>query len=123
MAAFTYLSESEAAAGRTVPGDKECSELLAEARALTGGDWIVRTYKRRDRWSWRRPLAPREPWIAYELLLGLSGEWQVINLVTAGGGSVFFEARDSRSHVMNFMMGLINGWQDAMRRVPAGIAT
>ncbi len=123
MPVTTYVSQSEAAAARSVPGDKECDDLLGEIRRLTGEDWIVRTYPRGKPWTiWHYfMLSPEvEIWRAYEILVDVGGEWQIINLVTENNsGSVFFESKSSREHVMNFMLGYISGMTMQKRRAEA----
>ena len=111
MPGFTYLSDSEVRAWRTVPGDKDCNDLLQEFRQATGEDWVIGvreydTYKRKWHRLGRKVTGKAK---FYTLYADCHGEWQVINLVTPEGGSVFHGSKQSREDVMNFMLGYLAG--------------
>lgn len=120
MPAVTYLSDSEVRQFATVPDDKDCNELLQELRRATGENWIVGTYSvRRGRtptdWALRRPAKVSRH---YTLYADCHGEWQVINLVTPCGGSVFHGSEQSREDVMNYMLGVLNGLRTTTKVSP-----
>lgn len=111
MAGFVYLSDSEVSEWRTVPGDKDCNDLLQEFRQKTGENWLigVREYSIRQGWWERLRRVSAQTHKSYTLYADCHGEWQVINLVTPRGGSVFNGSAQSREDVMNFMLGCITG--------------
>ncbi len=110
MPAYTYLSDSEGEAGR-VCGDPEVNDLLATANKFDDR-WRIRTHvwQPRKRWFRKRP-PPRTEYTLY-WYTGHGIEYQVINL---HGGTVFNGSVDSKADVANFLMGYINGRQDAAR--------
>lgn len=103
MPAVTYLSDHEAAKGRSIVDDKDADELLQDLRRRTGEDWIILVRERGVRRGWFR----REIVKDYELLVDVGGQWQVMNLVAENGGSVFGSSSTSRLQVMNFMLGYV----------------
>ena len=115
MGAYTYLSDHEAEAGRAT-GDKELDDLLQQVNDLSDDGWRirVRTYRQRKRW-FRAP-APEAKHYTLYWYTGAGIEYQVINLVTPEGGSVFHDSRQSREDIANFLMGFINGHQDSARK-------
>lgn len=121
MPVFTYLSDHEVAAGRSVPDDEECNELLQELRAATGEDWIIIvTPIRKERNVWKRLFGMKlETFQSYRLFADCHGEWQVINVITPEGGSVFYIWEHSREAVMNYMLGYLGGLQYARIREAA----
>lgn len=119
MPAVTYLRDDEVASGRSIPDDKEADELLQQLRNLTGEDWIVMILPIwiRDRW-WKRPRQTKR----YTLYADCHGEWQIMNLVTPDGGSLFHGgAERSREDVMNFMLGMIAGIHDERKHGPGAV--
>ena len=118
MGGYTYCYDHEVRNWESVPDDKELNELLQEVRNTISKNWYlqVRTHKPRKRW-WERKARPEFKTYTLYWYTGGGIEYQVINLATENGtGSVFSHA--NRSCVANFLMGLINGWQDAMRKNP-----
>ena len=113
MPAVTYLSDHEVREWSIVKDDKDCNELLQELRSLTGENWIIGTQERWPRKRWFRKQAA--PVRFYTLYADCHGEWQVINLVTPNGGSIFHGSSQSREDVMNFMLGIVCGWHDARK--------
>lgn len=121
MPAVTYLSDSEVKAGRAVKDDKDCNDLLQEFRQATGEDWIieVRTYqKARTAWQAIRRKLYTEMKV-YTLYADCHGEWQVMNLVTPKGGSIFYLSDQSREDAMNYMLGYLGGLHHAGRATKA----
>lgn len=116
MPAVTYLSDREVREWSSVKGDAECDDLLQELRKTTGENWIIGTHERLPRKRWFRKQGP--PLRFYTLYADCHGEWQVINLVTPDGGSIFHGSKQSREDVMNFMLGIICGWHDAKKVRP-----
>jgi hypothetical protein len=117
MGAFVYLSDSEVRRWQTVPDDKDCNDILQELRSLSGENWLVgvRQYRLRSTWwEWLRR-APQRWHKVYTLYADCHGEWQVINLVTPAGGSVFHGSGQSREDVMNFMLGCLTGYNGERR--------
>lgn len=119
MPAVTYLSDHVVKQGRTVPNDKDCDELLQELRQATSEDWIIEVIKR-PLWKrrWHR-LGYRQDGerTYYTLYADCHGEWQIINVVTPQGGSVFCGA--SREDVMNFILGYLAGLYQAGKTTKA----
>lgn len=115
MPGYTYLTDQEAQRGLTVPTDKELDELLQEVRGLTGQEWIIRTHDIYFRRHWWSTLEHRYHYTLY-WYTGHGIEYQVINLRTPGGGSVFGGSTQSACDIANYLMGVINGWQDAEKR-------
>jgi hypothetical protein len=115
MVAVTFLDDHEVRTGRSLPDDPECNALLQEFREATGEDWIIRVRRfpvRQTLWA-RLSRRPPEIFAMYTLYADCHGEWQIINLVTPKGGSVFHGSSQSREDIMNFMMGYLNGIQHA----------
>ena len=118
MPAFTYLSDSEVREWRSVSDDKECNDLLQEFRKATGEDWLIGVRQwpvRRTFWKWlrRTPITLHKH---HTLYADCHGEWQVINLVTPNGGSVFYGSAQSREDIMNFMLGYLAGIDHISRK-------
>ena len=108
MPACMYVSDHELKAWSTVEEDEECNDLLQQLRKSTGENWLiqVRQPQTSTKW-WSRKEPPLvKTYTLYFHLWAL--EVQVINLCTEyDTGSVF--SSSSRSDVMNYMMGYING--------------
>jgi hypothetical protein len=116
MPAFVYLSQSEVDKYSQVKDDKLCNDLLQEMRNLSGLNWLISVDTRRGYLTWwQRVRGVENVWLEYTLYADCSGEYQVINLAGPEGGSVFHSNRDSRSAVLNFMMGFLDGWRCAKR--------
>ncbi|OLF81272.1 hypothetical protein AWH62_00940 [Maricaulis sp. W15] len=106
MPAIVYLSEDKVVAGRRIDGDEDANGLLQQLRNKTGRDWIVLVHVQVG----RRPLFGSYPTTRhYDLCLPCGGEWQVLNLCTKSGGSLYDDDGNSREHVMNYMLGLLAG--------------
>lgn len=118
MGGYTYCYDHEVKNWENVPDDKDLNELLQDVRNTISKDWYlqVRTHQPRKRW-WERQARPSFKSYTLYWYTGGGIEYQVINLVTPGGGSVF-HGGCTREHVMNFLMGMLNGWDSAMRRIP-----
>lgn len=114
MVCVTYLSDNEVRRFRTVEDDKDCNDILQGLRKLTGEEWLIRvmplSYKT-GVWPFRKEVS----WKLYTLYYGtLHGEYQVINLVNENGSTIFDPTpRNSRCHVMNYMLGYIAGVQSS----------
>lgn len=113
MPAFTYLSNAQVDRYSIVLGDEECNDILQQLRRATGENWLVRVdvIDRPRRWFRKAP-----PIRCYTLYADCHGEWQVINLVVADGGSIFVASEHSRDAVMNYMLGYIAGVRAAHKR-------
>jgi hypothetical protein len=107
MAAVTFLSDSEARSYETVEGDKDCNELLQELNHASGRRWLI---ERRTFYRSRGLFRHAEEIKTYTLYLDCHGEYQVMNLVTPNGGSVF--SYGNREAVMNYMLGHLAGLQE-----------
>lgn len=120
MPALVCLSQDRVERGRTVPGDKECDDLLQELRQVTGEDWIVLTYTQRHPRGFFDAVRGRPPisFLIYSLYADCHGEWQVINCFTREGVSIFNLGAESRETVMNYMLGYVAGIYAAQRRPP-----
>lgn len=121
MPAFTYLSDSEVRAWARVVDDKDCDELLQDLRRASGENWIIgvqrlETFRKAWHRLWHVVSGEHRH---YTLYADCHGEWQVINLVTPSGGSVFHGSGQSREDVMNFMLGYLGGLNRARRAVAA----
>ncbi|WP_339745579.1 hypothetical protein [uncultured Maricaulis sp.] len=106
MPAIVYLSDADVVAGRVIDGDEDVDDILQTLREKTGRDYIVRIHTHQ---RWKPVLGPRVVTRHFELCLACGGEWQVVNLCTREGGSIFHDDGHSREHVMNYMLGLIAG--------------
>lgn len=118
MPAVTYMSKQDAEAGRTVQNDKDCDELLQQVRKITGDEWIIRVHDVRLAGSWfRKPRTLKY----YALYYGLSNgvEWQCVNLASPEGGTLFHPTTISRELVLNFLMGLRNGYEECASKMAA----
>jgi len=110
MPVTTYLSDQDVRSWQLVPEDKDCDELLQDLRRQTGKNWLISVHNH-PKWklAWHRlwPVKTEEIFKAYTLYADCHGEWQIINLVTPSGGSVF--GASCREDVMNFMLGYLAG--------------
>ena len=113
MPAVVYLSEADVVRGRKVEDDEDVDDILQTLREKTGRDFIVRVHEHK---SWRPILGPMVTTRHYQLCAPCGGEWQVINLCTREGGSIFHDDGSTREHVMNYMLGMIAGMDEAKRR-------
>lgn len=103
MPCVTYLSDNEAERFRFVVGDEECNELLSKLNKLSGRTWLIEVRNFQASRGWFRRAAEVR---TYTLYLDCHGEYQIINLVSDRGGSVF--SYSTRADVMNFMLGYIS---------------
>ena len=116
MPAVTYLSQHEAEAGRTVPDAKDCNELLQEVRKVTGEEWIIRVHT----YQTKRKLFRKQRTVKfYSLYYGMPNgvEWQCVNLASPEGGTIFHPSEVSRELVLNFLMGLRNGYEECAAKL------
>ncbi|CAM5397985.1 hypothetical protein AFEL58S_01990 [Afipia felis] len=111
MPAVTFLSDCEAKRFETIDGDKECNELLRAMNLLSGRRWLIEVRSRFVSRGWFRHAAKI---VTYTLYLDCNGEYQVMNLVTPSGGSVF--SRSGREDVMNFMLGYLGGMEESAQK-------
>lgn len=111
MPAVTYLNQNDAIKWRTVPDDKDCDELLQQVRATTGEDWIIEVFTHHSK---PKLFRKSQPYKFYTLYFGLPGgvEYQIVNLVSPKGGTIFYPTEISRELIMNFLMGLRNGYEE-----------
>jgi hypothetical protein len=121
MPAMTFLSDWEVRAWASVPDDKDCNELLQSLRKATGENWLIGvTTRQKFRKAWHRMwFVENGDHKFYTLYADCHGEWQVINLVTPNGGSVFHGSAQSREDVMNFILGYLGGIHHASRDAKA----
>ena len=106
MPCTTFLSDHQIKQWSHVENDKDCDELLKELNEVSGRLWLVGVQE----WFLPRGLFRHaEKRIDYTLYLDCHGEWQVMNMVTPEGGSLFHHTVGSREHVMNYMLGFIAG--------------
>ena len=111
MPAVTFLSDSEAKRFERVEYDKDCDELLQEMQRLSGRRWLIEVRSHFLSRGWFRHAAEL---VTYTLYLDCNGEYQVMNLVTSRGGSVF--SRSRREDVMNYMLGYIGGLEECPQK-------
>ena len=114
MPGYTYLSDSEADSGRTVPDDSELNSLLQEALEFNDGWRVLVRALHMPKRMFLKPSPPTRHYTLY-WYTGVGIEYQVINFSTPEGGSVFHGSAQSREDIANFLMGYINGHQDAAR--------
>lgn len=108
MPVATYLNDLEVRRWASVPDDPDFDDILQKLRAMSGENWLCSVHTLRVG-RWRKKVRKM-----YTLYSDAHGEWQIINLLTPAGGSVF--AGCTREDVMNFMMGMINGMQWEQRK-------
>ncbi len=111
MPCTTWLTEQEARDWAVVADDKECDELLQQLRKVSGRNWVIGRAKMESYVGllgllFRQRLKVRTFWTLY---LDCHGEWQIMNLMTPKGGSLFHLSNQSREDVMNYMVGYIGG--------------
>lgn len=107
MPAIVYLPDYVIRNGHIVPDDKECTDLLKEVNNKSNRNWIIEKCPIRVK---EKIFSKVKVIYRYNLYLDCNGEWQIINLMTANGGSIFHGgAKGSRENVMNYLMGLANG--------------
>lgn len=109
MGCYVHLGETEVRLmNERIVADKECFDLLQKLRSETGKEWIIET---RD-FVVRRLLQKPHTFTFYGLYLRShpeAFEYQAINLTTTHGGSVFNLTPESRSNVLNYMCGILDG--------------
>lgn len=115
MPGFTYCHDHEVKRWETVPDDEELNSLLQDVRNTISTDWYlqVQTMTPRKRLLRKQPASYKVYTLYWYTGAGI--EYQVINFITPGGGSVFHGGL-TREHVMNYLMGMLNGWQGHQRR-------
>jgi hypothetical protein len=119
MPVVTYLPDYVVKRCRRVINDSECDDTLQVLRAVTGEDWIIEVVERRVKCrAWHGLSHIYERVKFYILYADCHGEWQIINLCTPKGGSVFHNSRQSREDVINFMLGYIGGRQRVNQEKP-----
>ena len=107
MPACTYLTDEEVKRYSSV-SDKELDELLQELRAVDDS-WAIQETTAIKKGFWKNTEVKH-----YTLYYKVQHpEWQVINLATPNGGSVFHYELNSREFIMNYIMGVLNGMQMA----------
>lgn len=117
MPGYTYLHDGEAERMRSVSSDRELNMLLQEVRNETGEEWVVSERRVPEKRGLFGRLIRPAFW-AYTLYwyTGAGIEYQVINLCTTNGGSVFGGDQHSRVHIKNYLMGILNGYEYARRK-------
>lgn len=117
MGAFTYCYDHEVKNWETVPDDKDLNKLLQDVRNTISKDWYLQVQTHQPRKRLFHKQKPAFKTYTLYFYTGAGIEYQVINLVTENeAGSVFTSA--NRSQVMNFLMGMLNGWEDHARKHP-----
>lgn len=106
MPACIYIPDHKSSTMKET-GDKELDSLLLEANKLDDDRWrIGKVVITRSRLIFRKP-PPLTLYTLYWFVTGI--EYQIVNLATPRGGSIFYHSNQSKEDILNYLMGYLQG--------------